>query len=183
MLVESVEGVSDKTAEDEWPLILSDTFKLLSSENIDAIEHQLRHMPLNDVLDLNAFQSAVSTGNVRSRSSIASLVEGKDCWNGWLLSTESSDMNSETSGTNSPPLLLEVTDVQSENSKKRKKRSTKSKKRVSRTKSSQKLKTDEKSKEDSTKKRRKHRKSRKEKSDQKDASKSKERPKICEVQK
>jgi len=85
MLIESVEGVSKMTAQREWPLILSDTFELLSSENIDTIEARLRDNSIEIVMeaDFDTVEKSAVEVHKSSRSSIASLTHGQDCWDGW----------------------------------------------------------------------------------------------------
>ena len=132
MLVESVEGVSQKTAQDEWPLICSDTFQYLSSENIDVIEDKLHHHPLDYVLDCEITCSSDSGCSSRSmsRNSIVSLTEGKECWNGWLSPMRRSSCDTlegitespESESPESPPIIVDVQSIQESEKKHRKKR-------------------------------------------------------------
>jgi len=96
VFIESVEGVSTKTIEEEWPIIMKDAFQHLSEESLEALEEVLEEKKLVEILDQemprrrrNKRSGHASYPQVQLFAStcIPKLTEGH-CWEGFLSGTE-----------------------------------------------------------------------------------------------
>ena len=84
--VENVQCINDGCLEKDWSMIMAETFRTLSIENIDKLESLLKEISVNQLLELDMPTDPYNSphcGEV-TKSSLAFLYEGKKCWAGFL---------------------------------------------------------------------------------------------------